>query len=88
MGLRHSGPASDAAFFTRCERGWVEDAILHRHGIDMYVRFRDNVWVFDHDRDAFKSWYWESSARCLLQSLCCRMVTVYGVNAIFPSLHQ
>jgi len=54
MGLRHSGPASDAAFFTRCERGWAEDAILHRHGIDMYVRFRDDVWVSAHDRDAFK----------------------------------
>jgi hypothetical protein len=59
MGLRHSGPASDAALFTRCERGWVEDEILHRHGIDMYVRFRDDdVWVLAHDRDAFKLWYW------------------------------
>jgi hypothetical protein len=25
----------------------------------MYVRFRDDVWVLAHDRDAFKSWYWE-----------------------------
>ncbi len=54
MGLRHSGPTSDAALFTRCERGWAEDAILHRHVIDMYVRFRDDIRVFAHDRDAFK----------------------------------
>ena len=64
MGLRHSGPTADAAFYCRVERDWATTpTIMRTYKVLEYIRYKDDIWVLVEDVQLFRCFFHEFRRR-------------------------
>ena len=76
MGLRASGELADAAFFKNAEETWAcNTAVRQAHGIDEYLRYRDDILIIGHDSAGSRRYFWELKARAKYFKVICESVS-------------
>ena len=63
MGLPQSAGIADSAFYHKAERGLVDEQSLRETGIDLLIRYRDDILILSHDYGKFVAWFQVLKAR-------------------------
>ena len=57
MGLVHSGAVAETALLNKADRRMFDQEVLREHGIELALRYRDDVLIYGTDMALFKVWY-------------------------------
>ena len=78
MGLPHSAGIADSAFYHKAERGMVEKDALESVGIDMLVRYRDDILILANSYEKFIAWFQKLKSKAGFFKLQCEEIVRFS----------
>ena len=75
MGLLHSGDVADLILYNNLERWALDPNLMKEHGIDLYIRFRDDIFILATIRSKTREYIWEMRKKAKYFKLECESIS-------------